>query len=118
MHDMRYLKLAILFIWAAACQQAPANNAAALQSAQFEVKGNCGMCKKTIEKAAKSVEGVQMADWNKSSHQFKVDFDAAKTDVAKIHSAIAASGYDTDQVRGNDEAYNNLHECCHYERRQ
>ena len=29
-----------------------------------------------------------------------------------------AAGYDTDQVRGNDTAYNNLHACCQYERKQ
>ncbi|MEM6687168.1 MAG: hypothetical protein AAF617_15410 [Bacteroidota bacterium] len=29
-----------------------------LAMANFGVRGNCGMCKATIEKAAKSVEGV------------------------------------------------------------
>ena len=32
---------------------------------KFKVYGNCGMCEKTIEKAAKSVDGVSTADWNK-----------------------------------------------------
>jgi len=30
----------------------------------FEVKGNCEMCKKRIEKAAFSVKGVKMATWD------------------------------------------------------
>ena len=90
----------------------------AIQVATFQVWGNCGMCKKTIEKAAKSVKGVKKADWNVDTHQFSVTFKTAKTKVENIHQAIAAAGYDTDAVRGDDTAYNNLHSCCHYERRK
>ena len=88
------------------------------QTAQFQVWGNCGMCKKTIEKAAKGVDGVASADWNVDTHQFNVSFDPAKTSTEKVHQAIAAAGYDTDAVRGNDEAYNKLHGCCQYERKE
>lgn len=91
---------------------------AAQTTAQFEVWGNCGMCKKTIETAAKNVAGVSAAEWNTKTHQFVVVFDGAKTNVGNIHKAIATAGYDTDQVRGDDTAYKNLHECCHYDRRQ
>ena len=88
------------------------------QSAQFQVWGNCGMCKKTIETAAKNVPGVETADWNVETHQFSVVFDPTKTSVEKVHQAIAAAGYDTELVRGDDAAYKNLHSCCHYERRK
>jgi len=90
----------------------------AIQAAQFQVWGNCGMCKTTIEKAANSVAGVQSADWNVDTHQFTVQFDPAKTGADKIHQAIATAGYDTDQLKGDDAAYNNLHGCCQYERRK
>lgn len=89
----------------------------ASQTAQFEVWGNCGMCKKTIETAAKGVTGVSSADWNVDTHRFTVVFETAKTNVDKVHQAIAAAGYDTDKVRGDDTAYKNLHSCCQYERR-
>jgi len=85
-------------------------------TAQFQVSGNCGMCKKTIEKAAKGVAGVTTADWNVETHQFSVAFDPAKISVDKVHKAIAAAGYDTDRVRGDDLAYSKLHGCCQYER--
>lgn len=88
------------------------------QTAQFQVWGNCGMCKKTIEKAAKGMDGVASADWNVETHQFTVAFDPAKTSVEKVHQAIAASGYDTDLVKGDDAAYNKLHGCCQYERKE
>ena len=87
------------------------------QSAQFQVWGNCGMCKKTIEKAAMAVAGVESANWDVDTHQFNLVYDASKTDVQKVHKAIAAAGYDTDAVRGSDKAYKKLHGCCQYDRR-
>ena len=89
-----------------------------LENAQFEVWGNCGMCKKTIEKAVSKVKGVKEANWDVDTHQFTVSFNPAKTSLDKIHAAIAAAGYDTEKVRGNDKAYNNLHGCCQYDRKQ
>ena len=35
-----------------------------LSMASFGVRGNCGMCKTTIEKAAKSLDGVAEANWD------------------------------------------------------
>ena len=83
---------------------------------KFKVKGNCGMCEKTIEKAAKSVDGVSTADWNKESKMMQVKFDDSKTEVHKVHMAIAKAGYDTDMHKATDEAYNKLHGCCKYDR--
>jgi len=37
----------------------------AANTEKFKVAGNCGMCKARIEKAAKSVDGVSGADWDK-----------------------------------------------------
>lgn len=86
------------------------------KKANFKVSGNCGMCEKTIEKAAKSVDGVNMADWDKKTKVIKVSFDTEKTSLDAIHKAIAKVGYDTEKVKAKDEAYNKLHSCCKYER--
>lgn len=83
---------------------------------KFKVFGNCGMCEKTIEKAAKSVNGVSDADWDKESKIMQVSFDDSKTDVHKVHMAIAKAGYDTKMHKATDEAYNKLPGCCKYER--
>ena len=83
---------------------------------KFKVFGNCGMCEKTIEKAASSVDGVSTADWNKESKMMQVSFDDSKTDVHKVHMAIAKAGYDTKMHKATDEAYNKLHGCCQYDR--
>ncbi|HZH71220.1 MAG TPA: cation transporter [Mariniphaga sp.] len=86
------------------------------RTGNFEVKGNCGMCEKTIEKAALSVDGVGNADWNKESKLLKVTFDDTKTSEDKIQSAIAKSGYDTKNYKAKDEVYNKLPACCKYDR--
>lgn len=81
----------------------------------FGVRGNCTMCKTTIEKAANGVEGVAKAIWNVDKKKIDVSFDEAKTDAMAIHKAIALSGYDTEKVAGNEQAYNKLPECCKYD---
>jgi copper chaperone CopZ len=89
----------------------------AAQTAQLVVWGNCGMCKKTIETAAKSVAGVEMASWSEETHRMDVRFLPGQTGLDSIHAAIAAAGYDTDKLFGNDDAYKNLHSCCQYDRK-
>ena len=81
----------------------------------FGVRGNCNMCKKTIEKAASSVKGVSKANWNKDKKMMMVSFDSSKTNEMEIQKAVAASGYDTEKVKGNLDAYNGLPGCCKYD---
>ena len=83
---------------------------------EFEVAGNCGMCKTRIEKAAKSVEGISAAEWDKESKIIKVSFDSGKTDIHKVHMAIAKVGHDTKLHKASDEVYDKLPGCCKYER--
>ena len=77
----------------------------AMKDISFGVRGNCGMCKRTIEKAANSVEGIANANWDKDKKLIKVSFDEGKTDVMSIHKAIAASGYDTEKLNVVLDAY-------------
>ena len=46
----------------------------------------------------------------------EISFDESKTDIHKVHMAIAKAGHDTDMHRASDETYNALPGCCHYER--
>ncbi len=83
---------------------------------KFEVKGNCGMCEKRIEKAALSVDGVSTADWNKDTKQIEIAFNDDKTSVDKVQKAIAEAGHDTNMHKAKDEVYNKLPGCCQYDR--
>ena len=87
----------------------------AMTDISFGVRGNCGMCKNTIEKAVNGVEGVSNATWDVDKKKIDVSFDDTKTDAMSIHKAIAASGYDTEKVAGSEEAYKGLPGCCQYD---
>jgi len=89
---------------------------AANKTESFKVYGNCEMCKARIEKAAKSVEGVSVANWNAETRMIALTFDDSKTDVNKVQEAIAKVGHDTDLYKATDEAYNKIADCCKYER--
>jgi copper chaperone CopZ len=83
---------------------------------KIEVKGNCGMCEKRIEKAASAVEGVSKADWSKETKQLEVTFDDTKTSLDKVEVAIAKAGHDTPHHKASKKVYNELPDCCKYDR--
>ena len=95
-----------------------ANAFGATKEETVKVWGNCGMCKKTIEKSLKGVEGIESASWNKTTKILSVSYDASKITMKKIEKKVAAAGYDTQNVKANDGAYNNLAECCQYDRKK
>ena len=86
------------------------------QKENFKVYGNCGMCENRIEKAAKSVDGVTSADWDKDTKMILLTFDDAKTSTDKVQMAIAKVGHDTGKHTAKDEVYNELPGCCKYDR--
>ncbi|MBC8295887.1 MAG: heavy-metal-associated domain-containing protein [Pelagibacterales bacterium] len=81
----------------------------------FGVKGNCGMCKETIESAANSLDGVITADWNKETKQLSLVYDSQIIDLLSVHQAIANSGYGTELVDYDMDKYENLPLCCKYD---
>ena len=89
-----------------------------VKTEKFEVSGNCDMCKARIEKAASSVVGVKSASWDKETKMAEVSFDTKKTDIHKVHMAIAKAGHDTDMHKASDEVYEKLPACCKYEREE
>jgi len=86
-----------------------------LKKDKIKVWGNCGTCKGKIEKAAKTA-GATTAVWSEKTKILKVSYDPSSTGSEKIQKAIAAVGYDTQDFKGDDEAYNKLMDCCKYER--
>ncbi len=85
------------------------------KSETFNVSGECGMCKKKIEKAAKEA-GASYAVWNLQTKVLNVTYNASNTSASIIQQKIASVGYDTPQHKSTDEAYNALDECCQYAR--
>ncbi|MFH1000813.1 MAG: efflux RND transporter periplasmic adaptor subunit [Bacteroidota bacterium] len=82
----------------------------------IKVAGNCEMCKERIEKAAKSVKGVVMADWSAEKKKLHLSFDSNQTSSEKVQSVIAKVGHDTEKFKADDKVYSKLPQCCLYER--
>lgn len=113
MKNFIFTCLMALLSQAAFAQGTAANNN--LQNGQFMVLGNCGMCKKTIEKAALGA-GAATAAWDGETDTLTLTFDAQKTSVDAIQKAVAKAGYDNAGYKADDEAYSKLHGCCQYDR--
>lgn len=84
-------------------------------TATFKVSGNCDMCKKTIEAAAKK-KGVVKSEWNVDSKVLSVTYNSKKTNPDEILKRIAYAGYDNEKYLAPEEAYAKLNGCCKYER--
>ena len=78
----------------------------------FRVSGECNMCKKKIEKAAKEA-GASFASWSTATKILTVTYN---TSSGAIQQAIANAGYDTPNYKATEAAYKALDECCQYER--
>ena len=81
----------------------------------FLVNGLCGMCEERIENAL-DIKGITFASWTQETKMCNVTYDTKKISEKEIHQLLAKIGHDTQQCKATDEAYNNLHHCCHYKR--
>ena len=81
----------------------------------FKVWGKCEMCKERIEKTA-IARGAATADWNVKTKLLTVNYDPARTSVEYLSNKLAKAGYDTENYKAKDKAYNSLPDCCKYER--
>ena len=86
------------------------------KKSNFEVIGNCEICKKRIEKAALSLKGVKMAKWDIPSNILSVTYNSNKILLDQIQSSIANVGHDTPLFKAPDNVYDQLPLCCIYER--
>jgi mercuric ion binding protein len=82
----------------------------------FKVWGNCETCKDAIENSLR-VEGITTANWNVETKLISVSYDTTKINLDKIEQKIAAVGYDNVKYKGDDVAYENLPQCCKYDRK-
>lgn len=88
-----------------------------MKEVSFEVNGNCGMCKKTIEGSLADFSGVQEADWDVETGILSVSYDPEATSLQKIGEKVASVGYENEYADASQEAYNDLAPCCQYEKK-
>ena len=79
------------------------------------INGNCGMCKKTIEKAG-NVKDISDVKWDSNSKIAILTYDETKTNSDAILKTIALSGYESEKYPASETAYQKLPQCCQYDR--
>ena len=116
-----------IIMWFVSCNEqvvvkkAPTNETKTTSELQSDysigVKGNCGMCKSTIEKAVKGLDFVENAEWGIKTKILDVEFiDSVNFDLEALNSAINQSGYETMNTTADQKAYDALPMCCKYDR--
>nr|WP_291116847.1 DUF3347 domain-containing protein [Flavobacterium sp. UBA6135] len=103
--------IATFFVLSATAQAQIKNT----QTVSAKVYGNCGMCKKIIEKTG-TVNKESSVVWDVNTKIATITFDSNKTNQDAILKRIALAGYDNEQFLAPDDVYANLHGCCQYER--
>lgn len=113
--DMKKLLLPVIgaFLFLAACTDSTTSSVEG-KKAEFFVRGNCEMCKERIEDVAKSVEGVQSAEWDVKTSVMHLVYDSTKIEEMTVHQAVAAAGHGTDHVQMDQKAHDALPDCCQF----
>ena len=81
-----------------------------------KVYGIGGMSENRIEKAAK-IEGVVKADWNVDTKMLTLVYESQKVALDDVQKKVAGAGHDTEKFSADAAIYNDLPECCKYERK-
>lgn len=105
-----YISKIILGLFLVSAQFIFAQN---LSKSQFQVKGNCDMCKERIETTAKKA-GAKAARYSIDSQTLTLETDNVSPDG--ILKKIAEAGHDNEKYKASDDTYESLPGCCHYER--
>jgi mercuric ion binding protein len=107
---MRSLLLLILFLpgilWAAQ------PNYTKTKTISIKTSAICGSCKKRLESGLSPLPGVVAVRLNLNNKKLSIKFDDQQTDPEKLKQAIAALGYQADEMPPRKEAYTQLPECC------
>ncbi len=76
----------------------------------------CDNCVKTVTTAVKKVDGVESITIDLDKKIAHVNFDPDKVKLIDIEKAIAASGYDANNIKRDEKAHANLPKCCQSKR--
>ena len=85
-----------------------------LHKSQFQVKGNCEMCKERIESTALK-SGASAARYSADTQILTLETsdNISSDDILK---KVAEAGHDNEKFKASDASYDTLPSCCHYDR--
>ena len=72
----------------------------------------CEKCKATIEHQLNYERGVKSAVLDVETKEATIIYNPKKTTLDKLRTSITLVGYDADNMKADEKAYNNLHSCC------
>lgn len=78
----------------------------------IQTSAQCGMCKNRIEKEMAFTKGVTFSNLDLETKELTVRFKEKKTSTEQIRKAVAAVGYDADDIPADAKAYEKLPACC------
>ena len=78
----------------------------------YTVSAVCGMCKDRIEKELNYTKGVVFCEVDLDAGNVTVKYKVKHLTAEGVRDLIVNLGYTTDGVKGNEEGYNSLPECC------
>lgn len=82
------------------------------QTVVIQTSAECGDCKDRIEEALNYTKGVVFAELDVETKKVTVRFVTKKISLQQVKEAIAAIGYDADDVKAEPKAQQSLPKCC------
>ncbi len=79
---------------------------------KIKTSAQCEQCKERIEKAMAFERGVKSSVLDVETKVLTVSYLKSRTTPDKIRKAVAAVGYDADEVPADPKAYASLPPCC------
>jgi len=83
-----------------------------IETVEIQTSAVCDMCKETIERQLAFTKGVTAAELDVKTAIVTVSYKTNRTTIEDIRLAINEVGYDADDSKAADEAYEDLHHCC------
>lgn len=105
--------LLVVGICLSGCGKSGDEPAVVAQEAQIRVEtARCEMCAANIVKAVESVEGVERVNVDLESKVVTVAYIPTRTDIAGLEKAITNAGYNANDAKRDQQAYEALPSCC------
>lgn len=78
----------------------------------IKTSAQCEMCKERLEKEMAYEKGVVSSNLDIPTAVLTVVYKPTKTNPETIKKAINKTGYDADDLKADEKAYNSLPDCC------
>lgn len=82
------------------------------ESIKIQTSAQCDMCKERIENNLAYEKGVTSSELNMETMIVTIQYKPGKTNPETLREVISAMGYDADDVKANQKAYQKLPTCC------